>query len=433
MSPTQLYPELYLAIFDRLDRAPGEKADLRNVSTTSHLFHELAEPLLFTEIILQMDYSDPGIETRTRTLMRHLTSRAETRQWVKSIEISVYGSSNMAVNHIADVFVELHNLRHITINDMNLTDSMVRHLPRLSHPFSLNCWDVGCVAKAEDLVSDTQNLQLTELIVDRLRESNMILLVTRLALGPRLSILHLGRRDSYRIYPIFSQNPGHDFDSLRDLEVYQPVGQAEMAGLVNLLSSCPWLLHLKIIPVSMFHTDIEVAFQLPPTSIPRLSSLEAPYDLARLLVRGRPLLSLKLRCKAKSNLDRGLLSQLAGGSTPLRGLDAANFIWRDDVLLDIVEYFPALQNLKLRVVEGYFNSMLERLPSDLKRLLPLQRFVIYSTSLTWRNDDVDIDHHTLKSMEAVNDRLALNGFRLKFERCWDGDESRWILLPLQQL
>ncbi|KAG8989740.1 hypothetical protein FRB94_014065 [Tulasnella sp. JGI-2019a] len=155
MSPTQLYPELYLAIFDRLDCAPGEKADLLNVSKASSLFHELAEPFLFTKILLQQDDSKSGIDSPTRALIRHLTSRAETRHWVRSVRITTYPYADGAMDHVMDIFFELHNLREIDLSNINLTDSMVQHLLRLSHPFSLNCLDVGCSAKATDFLSNT--------------------------------------------------------------------------------------------------------------------------------------------------------------------------------------------------------------------------------------------------------------------------------------
>ncbi|KAG8993044.1 hypothetical protein FRB94_011076 [Tulasnella sp. JGI-2019a] len=432
MGSTQLYPELYLAIFDRLDRAPGFKADLRNVSETCCLFHALAESLLFTEIHLQMDYSESGIETRTRALIHHLTSRAETRHWVKSIKISAYPYGEMAINRIADIFVELHNLRDVVFKNFDLTDSMVRHLLRLSHPFSLDCWAVGCTAEAENFVRDPQKLQIVELRIDQVREPNMIPFVARLALGPHLLALDLREYDSSHIYPNFLQNSGHSFDSLRNLEVYQPEKQVEMTGFLNFLASCPQLSRLKINPIMVRWgiSEAKPAFLLPPTSIPHLSSFEAAYDLAGLLVQGRPVLSLMLRCHRWNNLDRVFLSRLAEGSTPLKGLDIDCVIWRNDILLNIAEYFPALQKFNLRVLANdYCNPMLERLTSDVKWLPLMQRFVIRHFTSGPPEDDIPQD--TLKLLEVTNDCVALCGFQLKTERY--KDERRWILLPLSQV
>ncbi|KAG8993047.1 hypothetical protein FRB94_011079 [Tulasnella sp. JGI-2019a] len=305
---------------------------------------------------------------------------------------------------------------------------MVRHLLRLSHPFSLTCLNVGCPGNAENLVSDTRNLQITELIVDRLRRPNMIRLATRLALGPRLSALKIEEHDSTELYPSFLHNPGHKFDSLRHLQVFQPVEEADMTNFLSFLASCPQLSHLRI--SHSYSSRPKPAFLLPPTSIPHLSFFDAPYGIARLLVHGRPVLSLKLRCAVKSDLQRETLSQLAEGSTPLRGLDVDHVEWRDDVLLDVAEYFPALQDLKLRVVKyDYCNLLLKRLDSDMKRLPSMQRFFTYN--FTARRPEEDFGSDTLRLLEVTNDRLTSIGFRLKTERY--RDERRWVLLPLSQI
>ncbi|KAG8989292.1 hypothetical protein FRB94_014527 [Tulasnella sp. JGI-2019a] len=136
MALIQLHPELYLAIFDRLDCAPRKKTDLLNVCMASSLFRELAEPFLFTKIHLRTDHSESGIDTPTRALIRHLTSRAETRHWVRSVEIIAYSYGDEAMDCITDIFVELHNLREIVLGSVKLTDSMVRHLLCLPQPFN---------------------------------------------------------------------------------------------------------------------------------------------------------------------------------------------------------------------------------------------------------------------------------------------------------
>ncbi|KAG8998625.1 hypothetical protein FRB94_006754 [Tulasnella sp. JGI-2019a] len=225
---------------------------------------------------------------------------------------------------------------------------MFRHMLRLPRPFRLKCWDISCAAKGEDLFSDTRNHQITELLVRSFRPPNII---TRLAFGPHLSVLDLGKYETSYICSIFLQYPDHSFDSLRHLEVYEPATQADVTGFLNFLVSCPQLSHLKIVAVHPSSSETKQTFLLPPTAIPYLSSFEAPFYFSALLAQGRSVLSLRLLCHAKSDLDRGILLQLAAGSTPLQGLDANKLIWRDDFLLDVVEYLPALQNLKIRAVE----------------------------------------------------------------------------------
>ncbi|KAG8989739.1 hypothetical protein FRB94_014064 [Tulasnella sp. JGI-2019a] len=255
-----------------------------------------------------------------------------------------------------------------------------------------------------------------------------------------------------RIRPTPLQDPSHNFDSLQYLEVHHADGKADTIAFLSFLATCPQLSHLKIIPALFpYSLEAELTSLLPPTSIPHLSSLETPFDLAGLLVQGRPVLSLKLWGGIRNDLDRKFLSRLAGGSTPLRRLDVDHGKWRDDILLDIAECLPTLQDFKLRLLEDdcyvhtfiwlsrhdqhiwcstfQQNSMLERLASDIKGLPPIQRFVIYHH--TGETSEDDVDHDTLKLLAVTNDRLALIGLHLKTERY--EYERRWVLLPLSQI
>ncbi|KAG8998627.1 hypothetical protein FRB94_006756 [Tulasnella sp. JGI-2019a] len=402
---------------------------------TSRLFHDLTEPLLFTEIFLFVDRPGSEIGTRSRVLIHHLTTRAETRQWVKSVEITTAKDWSKSMDCIADIFVKLHNLRDIVFHGINLTDDMVRHMLHLSRPFRLKCWDTSCAAESRDLFSDTRNLQIAKLLIKGFRPPSMIPVIARLAFGSHLSVLELGQYEAPYIYLIFLQNPDHSFDSLRHLEVYEPVTQVDMTGFLSFLVSCPQLSHLGVVTVHTFMSEAKPTFLLPPTAISHLSSFDAPFYLAGLLAQGRPVISLRLRCRAESDLDRELLSQLANGSTPLRELNAINLIWRDDVLLDVVEYLPTLQSLKIQVVGKHgFNWMLDRLASGVQLLPSLQQFVVYNFTRPGICS-ADIDHVSLEPplgpLKAANDFLEPIGFRLKTERC--KGEMQWVFLPLSRL
>ncbi|KAG8993045.1 hypothetical protein FRB94_011077 [Tulasnella sp. JGI-2019a] len=129
MTSIRLYPELWQAIFDQLDYEPGKKADLQAVSKASHLFHELAEPLLFTSILLVSGYSE--IDAQTIALIRSLSSRMATQQWVRSVRmIGKRLGSGESIQPIADIFVQLDNLRNIRINGMNITDGTLLAPPK---------------------------------------------------------------------------------------------------------------------------------------------------------------------------------------------------------------------------------------------------------------------------------------------------------------
>ncbi|KAG8989291.1 hypothetical protein FRB94_014526 [Tulasnella sp. JGI-2019a] len=255
----------------------------------------------------------------------------------------------------------------------------------------------------------------------------MIPLTVRLACSPYLLALELRGYGLSRIDPTFLQNLSYNFDSLRYLEVDQPSLRDDLIDFLNFLACFPQPSHLKITPVgSAYNSELESL--LPSTSIPHLSTIEAPYDLAGTLVHGRPVLSLRLWSARENGLDRKLFSRLAEGSTPLKRLNVDCGKWRDNVLLDIVEYFPTLQDLQFRVLreDFYPNLMLERLASDIKGFLPMQRFVIYHCAMGSPEDD--FDHGTLKLLAVTNDRLALIGLRFKTER-YEGNR-RWVLLPL---
>ncbi|KAG8993043.1 hypothetical protein FRB94_011075 [Tulasnella sp. JGI-2019a] len=389
MSSIQLYPELWQTVFDRLDHEPRMKADLRNVSKTSRLFHALVEPLLFGSILLKSSFF--GIDAQTAALIRDLTSRIATRQWVKSIEIMI-GDDDYQRIDIANIFVKLHNLREIAIYDSTLTDGMASHLLHLPRSFAFICVDASCTTEAVNLASDTRNLRMTALTVDGLGGTNTIPLIKRLASGPHLSILHLNR-DLFHHTAL--QNPNHHFDSLRHLQVYEPGTQTQVERFLSFLASCPLLSHLTI--TTRMHSG---SFSLPSTSVPHLESFDGSYSLAALFVIGRPLASLSVQWERGGNLWKKSLSKLVEGSVPLRGLSMVASKWYNDVLLDIAEYFPALQSLKLYDSSRYStNWMRERLASDIQGLLELRILVITGDS---PDDDLVLDHSALKSPRSGN-------------------------------
>ncbi|KAG8999325.1 hypothetical protein FRB94_006223 [Tulasnella sp. JGI-2019a] len=422
MLSIELSPELWLAVFDQLDHEPHKKIDLRNVSKTSQLFHALTQPLLFAKILLLTHYSP---DTQTAALIRDLAARAEARQWVKSVIIETQRSDGHTEEAIVDIFMELQNLRTIRINHTSITDKIVQHLLRLSHPFSFHCWNIACAPEIVNLVSDIQNLRIVELVVNRLRGPNIIPLITRLALGPHLSVLHLSRSVSPAIYQIPRQNPDHRFNGLQCLEIYQPEDQTEMEGFLGFLASCPQLSYLKIIPYRTSITDEN--FALPSASIPHLSSFNGPYELARILVSGRPLLSLTLVCSRYTNVDKELFSNLREGSAPLRELYMGEITWHDDILLQVAEHFPALQNIHFWVAEiNCFDWIRERLASDIQRLPQLQQFGISSFE-EWTDDNTS----ALSLLKATNHRLAPVGFWLKTE--WERGMRQWVLRRRSQI
>lgn len=343
----QLYPEVWLAIFNALDNAVGKKTDLRSICQTSRTFCELSEPLLFANISLQTDYLP---HPSTPKLISVLRSRAETRQWVKSIFIDTRPSSGEAesiIQNIANIFVELLNLRRIRIYHMTLTDDMVHHLYRLRHPFSFNCWNVSCSTQLARFELDPQNLQIIELVIEELRAPHIAAVITRLALGPHLSILQLSRSAALHAYRIPLRNSNFCLESLRYLEVSYPRDRVDREGFVDFLAFCPGMVDPKIYPRP--NTVAEEPFTLPHTSLPLLSTFNGPYELAGLFVAGRPLNKLALVCPKRQTLSKGSLSRLAQGVAPLKELEMGELVWYDGLLLDVAEYLPALQTLKLWV------------------------------------------------------------------------------------
>ncbi|KAG8993046.1 hypothetical protein FRB94_011078 [Tulasnella sp. JGI-2019a] len=245
---------------------------------------------------------------------------------------------------------------------------------------------------------------MTSLIVEDIGRTSTIPLIKHLASGPHLSVLCLSRSVSQEFYQTPLQNLDHCFDSLRHLQVYQPIKQTEVENFLDFLASCPFLSHLKIIPQVAWVPSGSLS-----TSVPHLSSFDGLYSLAISFVAGRPLTSLSLRWMRGENLSKESLSKLAEGSVPLRRLSMVNVTWYNDALLDIAEYFPALQSLKLYAISKYsINWMRERLASDIQSLPELHELVISSVpTMGSQVGDLVLDHMTLKALRSANDRSVL--------------------------
>ncbi|KAG8872845.1 hypothetical protein FRB97_007293 [Tulasnella sp. 331] len=417
---SDLYPELWLVIFNALDNAPGKKQDLLSVCQASQLFLQLAEPLLFANILLINGHLSSA-------LISVLRARVETRHWVQSIEINtkrVYEGADSIAQSIRNIFVQLHNLRNIRIIHTWLTDDMVYHLYHLQHPFTFSCWNLYCSDETAKLDLDPRTLTIRELILDELREPNAAALVTRLALGPHLSLLHLSRTASLAIFQIPSGNVNHSFEKLQDLAVSQPIDAIAMKQFLDFLALCPRLSNLKI--YTRRNAVARGPFTLPPTSIPLLSSFNGPYALATLFVRQRPLHAIEVELHdTYRNLGRELMSELAKGATPLRDLDISEILWHDSVLLDIADYFPRLQCLKLSITgEVYLTFVLDRFMSDVQRLPQLQSLIILSEYSDMHSaEDLELEHQALESLGVSNDSLTVVRFR--HTTFWSRKGGKW--------
>jgi hypothetical protein len=144
MSPTKsattLPPELCSAILDFLTTEPGKKGDLLSACLASRLLHQLVEPLLFSSILLTRDTGVGAV--KTLRLLRILEARAEAREWVGSVTIRNRTSRPKdpeMYKTVAELFCKLHNLRSVRLRRVPILDTMMLHLMRQSHPFTLEC------------------------------------------------------------------------------------------------------------------------------------------------------------------------------------------------------------------------------------------------------------------------------------------------------
>lgn len=155
------------------------------------------------------------------------------------------------------------------------------------------------------------------------------------------------RLNVHGTYDILQDAPARFFESLKTLCISRPVSSVN--GTIAILSHCPNVTYLNVGGVP---GNPEVTF--PATTMPHLTRLQAPIELAMVLVPGRPIRDLRVTMsgmpRSRHSCGSGDLAPIIGGLKALRCLRIDAFQWKEGSIDEIANLAPSLEILELRVV-----------------------------------------------------------------------------------
>lgn len=324
---------------------PPDKASLQDISRTCSLFRQLTEPLLYER--LKFRVHDDAAEK----LVNHLRTHPQKRRWIKYVV--VIGRYNepfepvlnrpLLPEYFTTIFPALQELKGVRLVGLELSAQLVDII--LRRP-TLQVWDSEEVAVQGHC--DTS-------FVTHLRR----LRITRLAQHPDgwwLSILtHAPSLESF----ILANTPFNTQYAVNMLDSIPPTTLQNLIHL-GLPDNLPPLHHIphllqQCAKVTSLHIGwIDVENDPPPLDptfvLQSLEHFEGPASLAKLLVPGRPVKSVRLSSdKIEISATRELLSQsFALSSRPIAVLQLTLCgEWNHNLFANIADTLTELEELHL--------------------------------------------------------------------------------------
>lgn len=348
------------------------QATLKTLSLVNESLRSLAQPALFNYIHL---YGNVDLcHFRARKLLRMLSTREESRGWIKVLRLHWVCNRNPdtgdfeaiappavgqrgLMDIVSDLFLRLTQLRIFRADCVKITQAMYLQIFRLRSLRSVTCtqqWTVdgdpmgGSESSVEDLAIEDLRIEYT-------RHTATGGATARLAQSPRLRKLRT-------VIPLFDvllgQPHPHVFQSLTELSV---MGAKTAHYLADILSACPNLTSLE----SYVYDPREpaqngAAATIPRNAVPFLKKLHLPLALAQEMVRGRPVESITIQLfrgeYTEGQWSKETLAPLTLGSASVKELSFTGYDWRDDGMDIIFELFPLLETLDVHF-RGWFQGV----------------------------------------------------------------------------
>jgi hypothetical protein len=324
------------------------------LNLTCKYFHQLVEPILYER--MAFCGSTERSLTRARGLAQLILDRVESRGWVQEVLLDRWVPHiaeqppevlNSVFGMVSSAFLLLGNVRRLQVNHTQLTFPMYCHVYNLAWLDHFLCWNISIDeqsrASSPTTLPPTNSLQITHLTIYNMhfgaQDAHSIDSIVRLSMSPRLNFLHPSRSVLLQIFELGTR---HSFGTLRTLELSERLQEDKLGLFFGFLSECPGLRTLRVST-----TQHSVPCSLPPTTCPELQSYHGSYELACILVSGRPLTRIHCSTPRGTGLTQEFLEPLKYGALPLLDLDVSLVRWVENSFCSIANAFPKLRQLRV--------------------------------------------------------------------------------------
>ncbi|KAG9026301.1 hypothetical protein FS837_004651 [Tulasnella sp. UAMH 9824] len=361
-----------------LRSSPG----IRNVSTVSRFFYQLANPFRFREVNFAVHpWRDSKVKLyRIKELLDLLDSRQEVKSWIRILSVGreqvlpgggrdgfEAGYSTLE-SRIHKVIPELRGLRELRCGHMYFTSTLFSAILRLPQLDDLGVEYFEFVGGPTDPTPDWSAVRQDESPLRRL---------TVKAFGPTLNIppvaealVRLLRQETLvelNYWPpplpvgsvslvsiISSRIPDYVFEGLRKLNIVLTPSDAEVQDFVQFGTRCPNLASLTI-NWNLINSQYLIGDQLRRRSLkehpfPALQEFKGRLALASIFVQGRPVHTVDSRymnSHIKNESGTAVISNIAAlrPSVPLRVLRLITAVWDETYIETIAQHYTELEEL----------------------------------------------------------------------------------------
>lgn len=352
--PFALPPELWIATLDKLRISVDDSLSLigfhvpdtrtlKNLSLTSHHFHDLSLPFLFERILLSGRHSHFN---RTQRILSILATRPERSHWVHELGLEKWDFSMTAqeelTRNIWSALQTFPSLRAVRLDAVTTTVELLDHLRTLRHFYFLSLRGCGFDTRSSSQVSSVGPPSITSLVVRGPLADSMS--IPTLFMNDRLRYVCHGASFAPQIFGRVADVP---FLSLTKYHMIRPT-LSDIHMFFTVAPNLPNLTALRIEQKSSkIATDEIDTTPIPSAVLPILEDVAAPLWALAKVVPGHPIRRVKVHGLGEvvTAHDCKMFKQLSLGSTKVSILILESSAWVHLKFGDIGELFPEVEEL----------------------------------------------------------------------------------------
>lgn len=373
--PPELPPELLISVFGLLESPDVDTQSsipdgemLRNVCLVSRLFKAIAQPLLFQLINLSYSNDDPEDEgnasiSRLQRLNAVLDDRPKIATWIKRL---IAGAVRWLGRNpqwqswqegLCGLVARVDSLLVVELKNMEVAPALLTQLYRqvgLERLILSRSWFPTDLYPNSHWDGQHNILTLRCITMEQSVTVGREYVATTFFMSPVLEEVHVDFPFTNALFGLATQHvldpssTPYMFSQLRVLDTHVP-DYTTTDALISVLAASPALEWLTVQNRDMIHLEYSASPELDPDIVSRLQKFTGIMGYAERLVPGRPIHTLDLEWPGRQSDPEPTWTRLTEGTVAVRSLAITRVPWKDNRLLDILSYFPALEKFSLSI------------------------------------------------------------------------------------